>query len=175
MGRRAARRGADELSADQGTYGGDSLDRERATKGDDAANRLQLRWLDTDQLDDALAGLVFLRSLPGVDPHPVAAVGHSFGGMLTLLLAERRLRCARLLTAVGRTKVPTFLIHAANDYSVAPGQALAAEMQRLGKPHRMKIYPAFGHTLDEGHGFVYLAVSTWEPDVFAFLDQRMRR
>jgi pimeloyl-ACP methyl ester carboxylesterase len=79
----------------------------------------------------------------------------------------------RLLAAVERTTVPVFFINAANDYSIAPGEALAAEMKRLGKSHRLKIYPAVGRTAREGHGFVYSSVSTWEPDVFTFLDQRL--
>jgi hypothetical protein len=29
--------------------------------------------------------------------------------------------------------------------------------------------------VDDGHGFLYLGVSIWEPDVFAFLDAHMRR
>jgi hypothetical protein len=52
---------------------------------------------------------------------------------------------------------------------------LGAEMARLGKLHRVKIYPPVGRTADEGHDFVDLRVATWEPDVFAFLNERMRR
>ena len=183
------------LSADQGISSTDSLLRERATRGADAENRLQVRLLETDQLDDALAALALLRTLPEVDARRVAVVGHSYGGSLTLLLAERdsSLRAAvdfagasnswgrspqlraRLLAAVRRTQVPTFFIHAANDYSVAPARAMAAEMARLRKSHRVKIYPRFGRTPDEGHSFVYLAASTWEAEVFAFLSDHMRR
>ena len=76
---------------------------------------------------------------------------------------------ARLLTAVDQSHTPIFFIQAANDYSIAPSQALAAEMDRVGKPHRIKIYPAFGKTSDDGHAFVYGNVPAWEPDVFAFL------
>jgi dienelactone hydrolase len=182
------------LSADQGTFAGDSVDHERATKGDDAANRLQIRLLETDQLDDALACLAYLRALPEVDPRRVAAVGHSLGGMLTVILAERdsSLRAAvefagaanswrsspplraRLLAAVDRIAVPIFFISAANDYSVAATQEMSDEMGRLGKPHRMKVYPAFGPTSDEGHSFIYLAVPAWEANVFGFLSEHMR-
>jgi dipeptidyl aminopeptidase/acylaminoacyl peptidase len=188
------RRGAG-LSAGQGTYSGDLLDRELAANGEEGRNQIQVQLLETDELSDALAGLAFLRALPEVDPRRVAVAGHSFGGSLTLLVAERdtmlravvdfagaayswgrspQLR-ARLLAAVRRIAAPVFVIHAANDYSVAPAEVLAAEMARLGKPHRVKIYPPFGRTADEGHSFVYLSVATWEPDVFAFLDESMRR
>jgi carboxymethylenebutenolidase len=182
------------LSAGQGTYSGDLMDRELAAKGEDARNRLQVQLLETDEMSDALAGLAFLRALPEVDAHRVAVVGHSFGGSLTLLMAERdpTLRAVvdfagaanswlrspqlreRLLVAAGRAVTPVFFIHAANDYSVAPGETLAAEMARLGRPHRLKIYPPVGATADEGHVFLYLAAATWEPDVFAFLDEYMR-
>jgi carboxymethylenebutenolidase len=81
---------------------------------------------------------------------------------------------ARLLTAVRHT-APVFFMHAANDYSTTPGEALAAEMQRLGRPHCLTIYPAVGRTTREGHNFLYCTVATWEADVFAFLDQQRRR
>lgn len=66
-------------------------------------------------------------------------------------------------------------IHAANDFSVRPGRALAAEMSRLHSPGVLKIYPAVGRSAREGHDFAYSGLSTWEPDVFAFLDERLRR
>jgi hypothetical protein len=67
-----------------------------------------------------------------------------------------------------------FFVYAANDFSVAPGVALSAEMKRLGKPHHVKIYPSIGTTSSEGHDFIQLGLSTWGPDVFGFLDDRMR-
>jgi hypothetical protein len=64
------------------------------------------------------------------------------------------------------------LIHAENDYSTAPGKAMADELARLGKPHVLKIYP--GRTADDGHNFVYTTVAEWKGDVFGFLDQYVR-
>ena len=186
------RRGAG-LSADQGTNSGALMARALAQDGQDARNELQLQ-LQEIELSDVVAGLAFLRRRTDVDARRVAVAGHSFGGQLTLLLTERdtsvraavvfgaaaaswefspKLR-ARLLAAVGGTDAPVFFIHAANDFSVAPGTALAAEMKRLGKPQRVTIYPSVGQTPAEGHDFVHLSLSTWEPDVFAFLDDRMR-
>ena len=40
------------------------------TNGEDGANRLQLLLLQTDHLDDAIASVAFLRSLPSVDSYP---------------------------------------------------------------------------------------------------------
>jgi len=188
------RRG-DGLSAGQGIPSGDLMDWALAAEGQEARNRIQLELLQTDEMSDALAGLAFLRALPAVDPRRVAVAGHSFGGSLTLLVAERdaTLRAAvvfsgsaqswphspelreRLLGAVARTTAPIFLLFAANDYSVEPAKALAAEMARLGKPHRVEIYPPVGRSAAEGHNFVHLRVATWEPDVFAFLDEHLRR
>jgi dienelactone hydrolase len=135
----------------------------------------------------------FLKNLPGIDAHRVAVAGHSFGGQLTLLAAERNnIRAAvtfgaaaaswenssevreRLLTAVRKTTVPVMLVHAANDYSTAPGKAMAAELAKSAKPHALKIYPRVGRSSDDGHNFVYTAVDLWEDDVFKFLDQHVR-
>ena len=183
------------LSADQGRSAIDLMNRELATYGQDARNKLQLELLQTDQLTDALAALAYLRALPEVDTHRVAVAGHSFGASLTLLIAERdsALRAAiafsgstaswdhspqlraRLIEAVGRTTAPIFFIEAQNDYSIAPAKTLSAEMERLGKPYRIKIYPPVGQTAEDGHGFIFLRVGAWEHDVFDFLQECMRR
>jgi len=183
------------LSADQGKNAVDLMNIESAAQGQEARNALQLQLLDGREMSDALAGLAFVRALPNVDAHDVAVIGHSFGGSLTLLMAEREpdLRAvvifsgsgyswdrspelrARLLAAVQHIGMPVFFIHAANDYSVASGKALDAKLQQLGKPHLLKIYPPIGQTPDDGHAFPFLGVKIWEPDVFAFLDMYMRR
>ena len=183
------------LSADQGTNATELMNSEFAAHGLDARNALQLRLLEGRELSDAAAGLAFLRGLSEVTARSVAIVAHSFGGSLALLQAEREpdLRAvvifsgagyswdrspelrARLLTAVTRVRAPLFFIHAANDYSLNPGRALDARLQDLGKPHRLKIFPPVGRTPEDGHNFPFLSVSTWEPDVFAFLDEHMKR
>jgi hypothetical protein len=66
------------------------------------------------------------------------------------------------------------LIHAANDYDTTPGTAVAAELERLHKPHVLKIYPALGKSTDDGHNLLYLAIPEWEPDVFHFLDANVK-
>jgi dienelactone hydrolase len=183
------------LSADQGTFIQDELKKAEAARGSEARQHLQFVLMNGDQLDDVIAALAFLRNLAEVDPRRVAMVGHSFGGQLTLLAAERNssLRGAvtfgaaanswekspelrqRLLTAVGKTTSPIMLIHAANDYNTAAGRELAAELERLHKPHLLKIYPPVGQTSDDGHNAVYTAIPLWEGDVFKFLDEHVRR
>lgn len=182
------------LSADAGTSAIERMDRELAAHGQDARNRLQLRMLEGDSLEDAVAGLAYLRKRADVDPHALVLVGHSYGASLTLLMAEHEssLRAAvafsgsaaswdhspqlqaRLLAAVDRTSVPIFFIQAANDYSIAPTNVLSAEMKRQGKIYQARIYPAVGRNADEGHDFVDLGVAVWEADVFSFLDAYVR-
>jgi dienelactone hydrolase len=183
------------LSADQAPFMQDVLEREEVAKGKEARQHLQFILGTTDQLDDVTAALAFLKTVPGVDPKRVAVAGHSFGGQLTLLAAERdgavravvtfgaaanswarspELR-ERLLMAVGKTSAPIMLIHAANDYSTAAGIALSDELDRLHKAHVLKIYPPVGQSTDEGHNLLYLAIPQWEPDVFKFLDDNLRR
>ena len=55
------------------------------------------------------------------------------------------------------------------------GTTLYARLQQLGRPHLLKIYPPIGQTADDGHDFPLFGVRIWEPDVFAFLDEQMRR
>jgi dienelactone hydrolase len=182
------------LSADQGTNAVDLMNSE-SVNGQEARNALQLQLLENREMDDALSGLKFLRALPYVDVRNVAVIGDSFGGSLTVLLAEREpnLRAvvifsgagysfdrspelrARLLAAIDHVAAPVFFIHAENDYSLSSGKALDARREHIGKPHRLKIYPPIGRTVDDGHGFLYLGVNIWEPDVFAFLDENMRK
>jgi len=156
---------------------------------------LQFVIATTDHLDDVIAGLKFLRTTQGIDPKRIAIVGHSFGGQLTLLAAERDNAIAaaitisaaagswgrspelreRLLTAVDKASAPIMLIQAANDYSTAPSYALADELERRHKPHLLKIYPPVGKTADDGHNFLYLGIPQWEHDVFGFLDEHLKR
>lgn len=183
------------LSTDQGASAIDTMNAELAARGQDSRNALQLRLLEGRDMNDAMAALAVLRARADVDPRRVALVGHSFGGSLTVLQAARdstlravvvfsgagyswdkspELRTS-LLAATAHMTVPAFFTHAANDYSVHSGTELDARLAQLGKPHRLKIYPAIGRTPDDGHAFVFLGVSAWEPDVFAFLDELLKR
>jgi dienelactone hydrolase len=181
-------------SANQGDFIGDLLAREESTKGIAAKKHLQFVLLVTDQMNDSLASLAFLKGLPQVDVHRIAVVGHSFGGQLTLLEAARDhvVRAAvtfgaaasswndseevrtSLREAVDRIDAPVMLIHTANDYSLDPGRAMASELARLSKPYGLKIYPPVGKSPSEGHNFLYSNVCLWEGDVFQFLQDNLR-
>jgi len=181
-------------SASQAPFMQDVLHREEESKGKEARQYLQFVQLTTDQIDDVMAALAFLKTAPGVDAHRIAVAGHSFGGQLTLLAAERdkTVRAAvsyagaagswerspelreRLLTAVRNTNAAIMLTHAENDFSVAPGRDLAAELERLHKPYVLRIYPAVGLTQDDGHNLLYENIPAWESDLFEFLDRSLK-
>jgi carboxymethylenebutenolidase len=172
----------------------DLLQREEAAKGKESRQQLQFVLMSTEQLDDVLAAVLFLKSAPGIDAHRIAVAGHSFGGQLTLLAAERdaSLRAAvtfgaaarswprspelraRLLAALRGTTAAVMLIHAANDYGTAAGTTMAAELERLQQPYVLKIYAAVGRTADDGHNFLYSSIPLWEGDVFRFLDEHTK-
>jgi dipeptidyl aminopeptidase/acylaminoacyl peptidase len=182
------------LSTDQGSFMQEVLRHEEASKGKEARQHLQFVLATTDHLDDVIAGLSFLKTAPTIDPKRIAIAGHSFGGQLALLAAERDndFRAAvtfaaaanswegsqelrgRLLAAADKATVPIMLIHAANDYSTAPGYALTDKLERLHKPHLLKIYPPVGKTTEDGHNFLYFAIPQWEDDVFKFLDEHVK-
>ena len=185
------RRGAG-LSADQGTDSETLMNRAMSERGQAGRNEVQLQLLDAE-LADVRAGLAALRARSDIDTTRIAMVGYSFGGQLTLLAAEQeRVRAVvvfgtaagswkgssrlrdQLLATVRHLSAPVFFIHAANDYSTAPGRALDRQMAQAGRTHRLKIYPAVGSTAREGHDFIHQRVRSWERDVFAFLSAYTR-
>jgi dienelactone hydrolase len=183
------------LSGDQGPFMQDILRQEEAARGKQARQHLQYMLATTDHLHDVMAALSFLKTAPAIDAKRIAIAGHSFGGQVTLLAAERdnTLRAAvtfaaaagswerspelreRLRAAAEKTTAPIMLVQAANDYSIAPSQELAAELRRLHKSYVLKIYPPVGQTSDDGHNFLYLGIPQWEHDVFGFLDEHVMR
>lgn len=156
---------------------------------------LMVRLLE-EQSHDVLAALDFLKTLPYVDPGRIAVAGCSFGGIQTIFVAEKDVgfRAAvpfapaamtwkesgeiqeRLITAVRRAVVPMFFVQAENDYDLSPTRALAREMEQAGKPHRTRIFPAYGETQSDGHGgFCFRGVTVWGNDVLSFLASALER
>ena len=178
----------------EGQYIKDRLDAEEQKNGRDARERLQVQLLEGPQVDDQLAGLDYLKSLPFVDKNRLAVVGCSFGGIQTLLAAERNVGFkaavalspaaeswankylqARLLKAVDGINIPVFLIHPEKDASVGPGYTLGQEFQKLGKPYGLKIYPPFGPADEQGHCFGGAkGHHIWAPDVLWFLSNTVK-
>jgi carboxymethylenebutenolidase len=182
-------------SASQAPFMQDVLHDEEESRGKEARQHLQFVLLTTEHLDDVMAALAFLKTVPGIDPHRIAVAGQSFGGPLTLLAAERdkTVRAAvtfaaaanswerspelreRLMTAIHNTNAAIMLTYAENDFGTTAGRALAGELERLHKPHVLKIYPPVGLTSEDGHGMLYENIPAWESDVFEFLDQYVKK
>jgi carboxymethylenebutenolidase len=143
------------------------------------------------ELADVIAAVGYVKQQPAVDQNRIVLAGHSMGGGLTLFAADRGdlgLRAAvtfsaiaanwkpspdlqqRALGAVRQTSLPIFMIDAQNDYDTTPFITLSGELQRLGKPHKAVLFPAFGETNAEGHGFCAAAATElcW-PEISSFL------
>ena len=170
------------------------LDREEETRGRAARMRLMAELLSTEQMDDVVAGLSYLRTRADVESQSIAVVGNSFGGILAVFSAERapgikavvasapaaqtwagapELR-ERLVSAVRNARVPIFFFQAENDYDLTPTEQMSAEMAKVHKPFVRKIFPAFGDTKADGHSFGYFGGAQWDSDVFAFLANHLR-
>ena len=139
---------------------------------------------------DVSSAIAWARALPYVDPARVSVAGCSFGGIHTLLAAEKRqgLHAAvdfagasmswssslvlqrRLTTAVDHAETPVFFLQAQNDFDTLPSTVLSAEMEAAHKPHRVHIFPPHGTTPMEGHaGFCTKGMNEWGDEVLAFL------
>src|SRR5437667_3997689 len=161
--------------------------------GTRAAAAEMVRLLETDHLNDQLAAYDWLRKQDFVQADRIAVAGNSFGGIETVLGAERVKYCAaidasggaeswtlalqlqaRMARAVRNSQAPIFFFQAENDYNLAPSRTLSAAMKEAGKIYEMKIYPAFDQSVPAGHSFTWRGSSAWADDVFAFLDKHCR-
>ena len=178
------------LSASAGPYIGDQIAAAEKAGGVSAAAATMVRLLETDHLDDQLAGLAWLRKQSFVQPNRIAVAGNSFGGIETVLGAERGGYCAGIdsaggaqswaqapelrslmIRAVRNAKAPIFFFQAANDFDLSPSKVLSAAMKDARKPYEVKIYPPYGNSPQDGHAFGYFGSAVWADDVFRFLDQ----
>jgi dienelactone hydrolase len=142
-------------------------------------------------LEDTLAALAYLRAQPFVDARRIAAAGCSYGGIQTLLLAEKGtgLKAAiafaaaaetwsrspslqtRLRRAVRNAAAPILFIQAENDWDLTPSAALASEMEAAGKSHKRVIFPRYGQSHEDGHGgFCFKAPHIWGGEALDFLN-----
>ena len=178
------------LSASAGPYIGDQIAAAENTGGVTAAAATMVRLLQTDQLEDQLAALAWLRKQSFIQPNRIAVAGNSFGGIETVLGVERGGYCAgidsaggaqswaqapelqSLITrAVRNAKAPIFFFQAANDFDLSPSKKLSAEISVVGKTYELKIYPSYGDSPQAGHSFGYFGANVWAEDVFEFLNQ----
>ena len=164
---------------------------ERARGGQD-----QVRMLGAYNAD-VVAALDWLKRQPYVDAGRIVMSGVSYGGIETLLAAEKDLGVRgfipfapaamswanlelrrRLLDAVAHAKAPVFLLQARNDYSTGPVDVLGAAIGKKAAPNQAKLYPAFGTTNQQGHGaFACWDIGTqiWGPDVLDFIGRVLPR
>jgi dienelactone hydrolase len=141
---------------------------------------------------DVVAAVEWLKQQTFVKPHEIVMSGLSFGGIQTLLAAEKGLGIRafvpfapaamswqhvpllhdRLSKAEQHAKPPIFLIQARGDYSLGPYEVLGAYLRSKGGLNRTKLYPQFGPTPADNHGgFATKKEGTeiWGGDVLAFL------
>lgn len=181
------------LSASAGPYIGDQIDAAEKSGGPDAGAAEAVRLLQTDHLNDQLAGLTWLQQQSFVQKDRIAVAGTSFGGIEVVFGAERGHYCAAIdsagaamswaqapllqsamLLAVQNSKVPIFFFQAENDFDLTPSKTLSTAMKDAGKPYLLKIYPVYGKSPQDGHAFGYFGGSVWADDVFHFLEENCR-
>jgi carboxymethylenebutenolidase len=175
-----------------GEYIMDQLAQAGGSGGQQARDKRLVQLMEL-QLQDQIAALTYLKGIPEVDAQRIFVAGCSFGGIQTVLMAERGLglRAAvdfagaaqtwkespelrdRLIKAVRQAQMQVLFIQAQNDYDLAPSRALAAEMEKVNKPHESLIFPTFGKTAQEAHEFCVHGGEIWAPKVFSFLNQAM--
>ena len=181
------------LSASAGPYIGDEIASAAKAGGTTAGAATMIKLLSNEHLNDQLAGLTWLRAQNFVDPKRVAVAGNSFGGIETVLGAERGSYCAAIdsaggaqswesapelqtlmVHAVRNARAPIFFFQAENDYDLSPSRVLSAAMKDVGKEFQVKIYPPFGDSKSDGHTFGYFGSAVWAEDVFRFLNEHCR-
>jgi carboxymethylenebutenolidase len=183
------------LSASAGTDVQDIVDQIAKRAGTEAGDLVKTQLVATEQLDDQLAGIAWLKSLPEVDPARIISMGTSFGGVQALLAAEREgaVRAAvsfaggamnwmqnvpmraRMLEAARNATVPVMFIQAENDFDLGPSRELFAEMTRVGKATAMRIYPPQGRTVLDGHTFAGRSPDLWRDDVLTFIREAFEK
>jgi carboxymethylenebutenolidase len=175
-----------------GEYIMDQLARAKESRGLQARNKKLVELMEA-HLEDQIAALTYLKGLPEVDTQRIAVAGCSFGGIQTILMAERGLglRAAidfagaaqtwkesadlrdRMVKAVRQAQMPVLFIQAENDYDLAPSRTLAAEMEKANKPHASQFFPSFGKTAQDGHEFCVHGGEIWASKVFSYLAEAM--
>lgn len=180
-----------------GTWIRASVDSVQRRFGADSATRTLTHLLETEQLDDQLAGLAAAKRLPFVDTTKIVGAGCSLGGVETLLGAEQpvgyragyaistaaqnwdgnpSLR-ARLIASVARIPIPIRMIQPPKDASVRPVLELEAEAQRLGKSSFVaRVAPTTIPDSEQVHCFGGPAgMHNWFPAAVAFFDSVIAR
>jgi dienelactone hydrolase len=125
------------------------------------------KWIELNELEnrDVFNALEWLKKQPFVDPQRIIVSGCSFGGVQTLLAAEKGGGFSaalafgpgaiswhdgtgpipdRLKQAVKHRKLPMFILQAKNDFSLGPTNVLGPLLDDSKLLHKVKQYPIFG-------------------------------
>ncbi len=154
----------------------------------------QLLALHERANNDVVAAYRWIATQPFVDSKRIVVAGGSFGGIQTLLTAERDstehlgVKCfvamapaaqswrnpnwaSTLSSAVDKARAPIFILQAQNDYDLGPSEKLGPRLTAKVFPNRYKIFPAHGDPNDhqQGHAGFYTDPEAWGDDVRSFL------
>jgi len=174
------------------------LQKEIAEKEPDqnVARREQVKLHDVYNAD-VVAALAWLKEQSFVDRNRIVVSGCSYGGIQTLITAEKGLGVKafipfapgamsfasaplreRMQEAVTNCKTPMLLLQAQNDYSTGPCELLGPILKSKGSLSHSTIYPAFGHTNQHGHGaFACWSLGTeqWGAEALEFIDAAFKK
>jgi carboxymethylenebutenolidase len=140
--------------------------------------------------EDVVAAMNWLKTQPRVDANRIVVSGCSFGGIQTLLAAEKGLGARAFIAfapaaqswgngaldrmledAVKHAKAPVFILQAKNDYSTQPAEVLGKIATALRG--QAKIYAGFGKTEQDGHwafATTTAGIAIWGEDVLQFIE-----
>ena len=153
-----------------GAYIEDLIEKYAATEKNRTSVGKYVVKLQEEYNQDVVAAVEWLKGQSFVDQRRMVMSGCSYGGVQTLLAAEKGLGLRafapfapaakswantelrkRLLEAVRNAKSPLFLIQAQNDFSIGPSEVLGPVIKQKGPPNQAKVYPPYGTTPQEGH------------------------
>ncbi len=165
-------------------------------KDADVSRREQVKQHDIYNAD-VVAALTWLKDQPFVDRERIVVTGVSYGGIQTLITAEKGLGVKafvpfapgamsfanpavreRMEQAAKNCKTPMLLLQAKNDYSTGPSDLLAPLLKEKGDTSHSSVYPAFGHTNQHGHGAFAtwsLGIEQWGGEVLEFIDEAFKK
>ena len=184
-------------SDSQGKYIVDTLNALRAL-GDGSDRATMVRLHDTEQIADQLAGVAYAKTLPFVDAKRLVVAGCSFGGIQTLIAAERAkevgFRAAfpispaaltwervpeiqeRLKRAARQITIPVLLVMPPRDASVEPARVLGDEAARRGRGQfHTKVYPLTMPDSEQVHCFGGAkGMHNWAGDAVKFFNEAIK-
>jgi carboxymethylenebutenolidase len=163
-----------------GEYFGDTIQEYIASGADRVSIQKKVVTLAEESNQDVVAAVNWLKKQRYVNADAVAVSGVAYGGLQSLLAAEKSLdlrACIafgpgamswgnreirqRATEAAQRSKVPVFLVQAENDYTLGPSKVLGPIIREKGGANQAKVYPAFGTT----HGEGAIGFACWEEGI----------